>query len=48
VFGTLTDENDEPLVGAREPMTNLRDIDEQIPIEPDTNTAKAINLFTNQ
>jgi superfamily II DNA or RNA helicase len=47
VLGMLGEEDDS-LVGARKPMTNLRDIDEQIPIEPDTNTAKTINLFTNQ
>ncbi|RLM49132.1 helicase, partial [Halorubrum sp. Atlit-28R] len=38
-------QEDDSLPGVRRPMTNLRDIDEQIPIEPDTETAKSVHLF---
>lgn len=39
-------QEDESKPGVRQPMTNLRDIDEQIPIEPDKDTAKSVHLFS--
>jgi len=40
-------QEDDELPGVRRPMTNLRDIDEQVPIDPDTPTSKSVHLFTN-
>jgi hypothetical protein len=34
--------------GVRTPMTNLRDIDEQIPIEPTGDTGTVVNLFSQR
>lgn len=41
-------QEDDDLPGVRYPMMNLRDIDEQVPIDPDTSTSKAVRLFTDQ
>lgn len=40
------DDHEEP--GVRRPMMSLRDIDEQIPIEMESNTAQVINLFSER
>jgi len=40
-------QEDDSLPGVRSPMTNLRDIDEQVPIDPDTPTSKSVHLSTN-
>jgi hypothetical protein len=34
--------------GVRTPMTNLRDIDEQIPVEPTGDTGQVVNLFNQR